>query len=75
MTVIVNSALQDIPLTVGHAVLCEACLRTADAIRVSDDLAVVAEDERLLVRCGGATVEIHPSEVRHLVDALVESAA
>jgi hypothetical protein len=42
---------------------------------VTDDLAVVVEDGRLLVRRGDSTVEVLPREVRRLVDALVEGAA
>jgi hypothetical protein len=61
-------------LTVGQAILCEGCLEVADAIRVTDDLAVAIEDGRLLVRRGDATVEVFASEVQHLVDALVEAA-
>ncbi len=34
-------------LTIGQAILCEACIRTADAIRVTDDLVVVVEDASL----------------------------
>jgi hypothetical protein len=60
-------------LTVGQAILCEACLESADAIRVSDDLAVVAEEERILVRRESAAVAVHPREVRRLLDALVEA--
>ena len=41
---------------------------------MSDDLVVVAEDGRLVVRRGGAAVEVLPHEMRHLVDALVEAA-
>jgi hypothetical protein len=58
----------------GQAILCEACLGAADAIRVTDDLAIVVEDGRLLMRSGDATFEIFPREVRRLVDALVEAA-
>jgi hypothetical protein len=58
-------------LTIGQAILCEGCVRTADAIRVSNDLAVVVEDGRLLVRRGDSTVVVLPHEVRRLVDALV----
>ena len=47
-------------LTIGQAILCEGCIRTADAIRVTDDLAVVVEDGRLLVRRGDATVVVLP---------------
>ena len=61
-------------LTIGQAILCEGCIRTTDAIRVTDDLAVVVEDGRLVVRRGDSTVEVHPHEVRRLVDALVEGA-
>ena len=57
-------------LTVGQAILCEACLGADDALRVSEDLLVVVEDGRLLVRRGGSTVEVFPHEVRRLVDAL-----
>ena len=61
-------------LTIGQAILCKGCIRTADAIRVTDDLAVVVEEGRLLVRRGDSTVEVLPHEVRRLVDALVEGA-
>jgi hypothetical protein len=61
-------------LTVGQAVLCEDCLGAADAVRVTDDLAVVVEEGRLLVRRGDSSVEVMPREVRRLVDALVEAA-
>jgi hypothetical protein len=62
-------------LTIGQAILCEGCIPTADAIRVADDLVVVVEDGRLVVRRGDAAVEVLPREVRRLVDALVEAAA
>jgi hypothetical protein len=52
-------------LTIGQAILCEGCIRTADAFRVTDDLAVVVEDGRLQVRRGSATVEVSPSEAGH----------
>ena len=45
-------------LTIGQAILCEGCIRTADAIRVTEDLAVVVEAGRLVVRRGDATVEV-----------------
>ena len=61
-------------LTIGQAILCESCLGIANAIRVTDDLAVLVEEGRLLVRRSGSTVEILPHEVRHLVHALVEGA-
>jgi hypothetical protein len=32
-------------LTIGQAILCEGCISTSDAIRVTDDLAVVGCDE------------------------------
>jgi hypothetical protein len=41
---------------------------------VADDLVVVVEEGRLLVRRGASTVAVLPHEVRHLVDALVEGA-
>ena len=59
-------------LTIGQAILCDSCLRTTDAIRVTDNLVVVVDDGRLLVRRGDSAVEILPHEVRRLVDALVE---
>jgi hypothetical protein len=37
-------------LTIGQAILCEGCIRSADGIRVTDDLVVVMENGRLLVR-------------------------
>ena len=52
-------------LTIGQAVLCEDCIGAADAIRVADDLVVVVEDGRLLVRRNRATVEILPSKAWH----------
>jgi hypothetical protein len=58
----------------GQAILCEGCTRTADAIRVTDNLVVVVEDGRLVVRRGDSTVVVLPHEVRHLVDALEEGA-
>jgi hypothetical protein len=61
-------------LTIGQAILCDRCIRSADAIRVTDDLVVVVEDKRLLVRRGNLVVEVHRGEVRRLVDALVEAA-
>ncbi len=61
-------------LTIGQAILCEGCIRTADAIRVTDDLVVVVEGGRLLVRRGGATVVVLSHEVRCLVNALMEGA-
>jgi hypothetical protein len=62
-------------LTTELAILCEGCLGVAGAIRVADDLAVVVEAGRLLVRRGHAAVEVLPHEVRRLVEALVEGAA
>jgi hypothetical protein len=62
-------------LTVGQAILCEGCIRTADAIRVTDDFAVVVQDGQLLVRRGDATVAVLPHEVRRLMDALVDQQA
>ena len=59
-------------LTIGQGIVCERCTRTADAIRVTEDLAVAVEDGRLVVRRGRTAVEVLPHEVRHLVDALVE---
>jgi hypothetical protein len=41
---------------------------------VTDDLAVVVEDARLLVRRGEYTVVVLPHEVGRLVDALAEAA-
>ena len=41
---------QTYSLTVGQAVLCEASLEPADAIRVRDGLAVVLEHGRLVLR-------------------------
>jgi hypothetical protein len=61
-------------LTMGQVILCEGCLEVADAIRVTDELAVVVEDGRIQVRRGDAAVEVLPREVRHLVDPLVEGA-
>ncbi len=62
-------------LTVGNAMLCGDCIKDTDAIRVADDLVVVIEEGRLVVRRGEASVTLLPSEVRHSVDALVEGAA
>ena len=62
-------------LTIRQAILCEGCVRTADVIRVTDDLAVVVEDGRLLVRRGDSAVVVLPHEVRRLVEALVEGVA
>jgi hypothetical protein len=61
-------------VTIGQAILCESCLGSTDALRVTDDLAVVVEDGRLLVRRGDSTVEVLPHEVQRLVDAPVEGA-
>ena len=61
-------------LTIGQAILCEGCVGAADAIRVADDLVVVVEEGRLVVRRGGSTVVVLPHEVRRLVDALAEGA-
>jgi hypothetical protein len=55
--------------------LCEDCMKDTDAIRVAEDLVVVIEEDRLVVRRGGASVEVRSSEVRHLVDALMEGTA
>jgi hypothetical protein len=52
-------------LTIGQAILCEGCITTADAIRVTEDLAVVVEDGRLLVR-RGTMIEGLPIVSRHL---------
>ncbi len=54
--------------------VCEGCIRTADAIRVTDDLVVVVEDGRLLVRRGDSVVEVLRHQVRRLVGAPVEGA-
>ena len=61
-------------MAAGQAILCKACLDTSDAIRVTDDLVVVVEGERLLIRRGSSTVTVFPREVRHLVEALVDRA-
>ena len=53
-------------LAVGQAILCEGCIRTADAVRVTDDLAVAVEDGRLLVRRGDSAVVVLPREVGHV---------
>ena len=47
-------------LTVGQAILCEDCITGHDTIRVTVDLAVLAEDEWLPVRNGGSAVEVPP---------------
>jgi hypothetical protein len=60
-------------LTIRQAILCDRCIRSADAIRLTDDLAIVVEDGQLLVRRGDAAVVVFPHEVRRLVDALVEA--
>ena len=39
---------QTYSLTIGQPSLCEACIRSADAIRVTDALVVVIEGEQLL---------------------------
>ena len=52
-------------LTIGQAILCEDCFGEADEIRVTDDLAVVVADGRLLMRRGIAAVEVSPSEAGH----------
>ena len=62
-------------LTIGNAILCGDRMKDTDAIRVADDLVLVIEGDRLVVRRGGASVSLLPSEVRHLVYALVEGAA
>lgn len=59
-------------VTIGQTALCESCLGATDAIRVNDDLVIVVEEGRLLVRRGGFTVEVLLYEARQLVDALVE---
>jgi hypothetical protein len=56
-------------LTVGQAILCEDCITGHDTIRVTDDLAVLTEDEWLPVRNGGSAIEVPSGEVRHLVEA------
>ena len=61
-------------LTIGQATLCDGCVGAADAIRVTEDLVLVVEDGRLLVRRGDDRVVVLPHEVRRLVDALVEGA-
>jgi hypothetical protein len=55
-------------------VVCADCVRTADAIRLSGGLTFEVDEDRLLVRRGGATVEVPSHEARHLGDALVERA-
>jgi len=50
-------------------------MKDTDAIRVADDLLVVIEEDRLVVRRGDTCVAVLPGEVRYLVDALVEGAA
>ena len=62
-------------LTIEGIVHCEDCALSAGVIRVREGLASTAKRDRLLVRRGGAEVEVFPSEIRHLVNALVEGAA
>ena len=47
-------------LTIGQAAIFAGRIQTTDAIRVTDELAVVDEEGRLLVRRGDATVEVLP---------------
>ena len=47
-------------LTIGQAVLCEGCITDAGAIRVTDDLVVVAEDGRLVLRRGSSMLVVLP---------------
>ena len=62
-------------LTLEQEVLCADCALGEGLIRVRDDLAVEVKSDRLVVRRGKAEVEVFPSEIRHLVNALVEAAA
>jgi hypothetical protein len=50
-------------------------MKDTDTIRVADDLVVVIEEDRLVVRGGDVSVAVMSGEVRHSVDALVEGAA
>jgi hypothetical protein len=65
---------QTLYLTIGNAMLCGPCMKDTDAIRVADDLVVVIEEDRLVVRRGEVSVAVLPSEVRCLVNVLVEAA-
>ena len=53
-------------LTIGQAILCEGCITTADAIRVTDDLVVVVEDGWLVLRRGTSMIRGLPSVSRRL---------
>ena len=67
--------------TEENTVLCLHCAgQGADmvilsTIQAADDLAVDVGDGRLRLRRGISAVIVYPSEVRHLVAALVEGAA
>jgi hypothetical protein len=58
-------------------VLCLECaskkVEVFDTVQASDDLLVEVGDGSMRVRRGDAVVVVYPAEVRHLVDALVES--
>ena len=48
--------------------------RPSLSVRRASGLTVHVGHNTLLLRRGGATFEVYPQEVRHLVDALVEGA-
>jgi hypothetical protein len=55
--------------TVGQANVCEGCIADHDAIRVTDDLSMVIEDGRFLVRRGCARPAEFSPEMRRLEEA------
>ena len=62
-------------LTIEGTVLCADCALVEGVIRVREDLVVQIKRDRLLIQRGEAEVEVFPSEIRHLVNALAEAAA
>jgi hypothetical protein len=62
-------------MTVDFEVLCEDCALSQDVIRVREDLAFEAKQDRVVIQRGEAEVEVFPNEIRHLANALAEAAA
>jgi hypothetical protein len=49
-----------------------SCIADKASIRVADELVVVIEEDKRVLRRGDVSLGVLPGEVRHLVDALVE---
>jgi hypothetical protein len=62
-------------LTIEDTVLCADCALVEGVLRVREDLAIGVKSDRLLIQRGEAEVEVLPSDIPYLVDALAETAA